>query len=184
MYLHWNSLAICVVENFWKNKYFHGWKCLCPVSIMFSMLLSSLLKKLNWTVRLWVRESWWGRNPNLLPRIGIEREWSKRFGINYDKFSTKVNILWHSDSLTLRGGRSGVRGYALPLESVIPGFSCHSDRHFPYLNLGIVFYSKTIYLLPKIWPFSVKRWKQVWIRAPVECLSFRESRVIRFTTTE
>ena len=31
--------------------------------------------------------------------------------------------------------------------SVISGFSVHPDRHFPYLNLGIFFHSKTIYVL-------------------------------------
>lgn len=55
--------------------------------------------------------------------------------------------------IQVKGARfyGGSRGILLGLlESAIPGFSSHPDRHFPYLDLGIFFYSKTIYLSQKI----------------------------------
>ena len=50
-----------------------------------------------------------------------------------------------------------------------PGFSSHSDSILPRFQLGKCFLLLKIYLLWKIWPISVKRWKPVWIRA---CLHY------------
>ena len=64
----------------------------------------------------------------------------------------------------------------LTLKVLFPGFSSHSGRILPRVQPGKCFLLLKIYLLRKIWPISVNRWKPVWIRAyyvwtkPESCL--------------
>ena len=110
--------------------------------------------------------------------------------INTDRFPKRepeVQAFWRG------GGGGGVRGMRPSLKSPFPGFSesfrqdigqfhfprmmpCKSADYFMKVNFHVVrwiwskistwkVYLLKIYLLWKIWPSCVKRWKPVWMRA-------------------